>query len=217
MSDEKFQETLSVSVHEDVRSADKMGGDRPSDNVARTKELAMKYLARYVAPHNKPSREVMPEDIDRVLSEGEVMYNLCIIPRGGAANGAEAVAHMQIENDDPLAFFVTRRGEFVVNPKIGRTTNYYVDKDEGCMSFPAEPTKRVQRFHKVDVTFQTLVNGPEGKPVLSDAKTVGLSGHGAQVFQHECAHINGWNIYDADHVPEACMTKRTFDIKDNSA
>jgi peptide deformylase len=38
---------------------------------------------------------------------------------------------------------------------------------------------------------------------------VGLSGFAAKVFQHECSHINGWNMYDEDFVPEACKTLRT--------
>lgn len=209
MSDEPFQETLSVFVADDVAPADKMGGSPPPKTEKEgLRELAIKYLGRYVQPHNKVSREVTQEDVQTVIEEGKIMINLCRIPRGGAT-GAEAIAHMQIEDNDPLAFFVTQRGEVIINPEVIRSSDYMVDKEEGCMSFPAEPPKKVFRYHKTDVKFQTLIKDEEGNPKLSEPKTLTLSGHVAQVFQHEMAHLLGWNIYDEDYINEACKTKRT--------
>jgi hypothetical protein len=155
MSDEPFQETLSVSVSDEVTQTDAIvNKDGP-------RELAMKYLARYVPPHNKPSRLVTEEDVPKIVEEGKVMINLCRIPRGGA-RGAEAIAHMQIEDKDPLAFFVTQKGEVIINPEIVRHSCYMVDKEEGCMSFPAELPKKVFRYHKTDTKFQTLVKDADG-------------------------------------------------------
>lgn len=195
---------IKINVADDVASNDGIGGGN------NYMEQAIKFLSRYVPPHNKVSREVTDEDLDRVISEGEIMFNLCAIPRGGT-RGAEAIAHMQIEDKDPLAFFVTKNGEFVINPKIQRTTGVTVDSEEGCMSFPAEPAITVQRHHKIEATFQTLLpgEGEGGKPTLSPALRIGISGHNAKIFQHECSHINGWNIYDTDLDPNACRTSRT--------
>jgi peptide deformylase len=133
-----------------------------------------------------------------------------MIPRG-STTGAEAIAHMQIDDKDPLAFFVNKSGEFIINPKVVGSTRHTIDSKEGCMSYPAEPSKTVQRFNKIEVEFQTLLPGEKDgdKPILSPVMKINVSGRAAKVFQHECAHINGWNIYDSDFVPEGCKATRT--------
>jgi peptide deformylase len=205
MENKTFQENLSVFVSDNVAPADKMGGSPPAEQELR--ELAMKYLGRYVPAHNMPSRKVEEKDVPRVVEEGKIMITLCSIPRGGTT-GAEAIAHMQIDDKDPLSFFVTKRGEIIINPRIVRHSGYTVGKVEGCMSFPEEPAKEVSRYHKIEAAFQTLIKNEKGEPILSEEKTLSLSGFFAQIFQHEISHILGWNIFDHDYIEEACVTKR---------
>jgi peptide deformylase len=204
-----FQETLSVSVSDDVTavSVGPGGPDTPTEDLAaKRKEQELEYLRRYVAPHNTPSRLVTEEDIPRALEDAKVMLNLCHIPRG-ATGGAFAIAHTQIEDKDPLRFFVTEDGRMIVNPIIENPTNYYKDCEEGCMTYPGEPKIPVQRFHKIDMRFQAIIKNKDNpdKLELSEAVTETLSGTLAQVCQHEAAHLNGMSIYNKDHVPESCL------------
>lgn len=178
-----------------------------ADEIARYQEETMKYLQRYVEPHKIKSRWVTPEDMEYVVKEAQVCLQLCFTNHGMYGN-ANAIAHPQIEDKSPLRFFVMRTGMVIVNPIIVSHTKYPITKErgEGCMSYPSEPFKpNLQRFNKVDVQYQTLSPNPDGKPeslpVLSASVEGKFNGEIAQVFQHECAHLNGHYIYDEDYSP----------------
>lgn len=172
-------------------------------NEAIQKVLERKVILsnKYVKPHNIPGRKVEDKDIPRLLKDATFMHEMCMVGRGDYTT-AYAIAHTQVEEKDPLAFYVTIEGMIIINPVIVRHTNQLLDKREGCMSYPEEPMKVVLRFNKVTVKYQTLVQeaekeGEEAKdPVLSPIAETGYTAQQAQVVQHECSHLLGHNIYD---------------------
>lgn len=218
MTDEN---TLKINVHEDVKAlAVGIGNQAPpeidkaqlvedgkkvlSDEVARYYEESMKYLQRYVPPHKVKSRWVVATDLDRVLSEGQVMLQLCTIPHGMYGN-ANAIAHPQIEDKDPLRFFVTNNGLVIINPVCTSHTKYPVFKNQGCMSHPSEPIKTmVKSFNKITVKYQMLIKDDTEKPRISPPQEVTYNGNLAEVFVHELCHLNSTTIYDDFYVPESC-------------
>lgn len=206
-------ETLEVAVHETIALEDKGLGGQSSQTPVKPQmtqeemrayvlERQVELLSRYVPPHNKKSRDVTNADVDRVISEGEVMLALCSIPRGFYSEIA-ALAHSQIDDKDPLRFYVRPTGELIINPLIISHTKVPVFKDqEGCLSYPNEPMKTmVPRYNKVDIRYQTLKPGPDGKLVLTEPTVAYLNGNPAWEAQHECSHLNGFNLYDADFSP----------------
>lgn len=145
----------------------------------------------YVQPHDKVSREVVETDLPILLRDAEILYNLCFMSFG-AQTGALAVAHPQIDEEDPMRFFVTQVGEVVINPEIINHTGHTVDSEEGCLSFPWNPWTIVQRWNKCVVKYQTIAEDN----TLTEFKEVNLSGKMAKVFQHEIDHLDGKYIYD---------------------
>ena len=194
--------TAKVSVNESIKMTD-VPNDA-GDVMGRYYERQMEYLKRYVEPHKKLSRFITDKDINIVLSEGKVMLELCRIPRGIYGNIA-AIAHPQINDVDPLRFFVTAAGMLIINPVIINHTKTPIFKDEGCMSYPEELIKKVARYNKIIVEYQTLLKGEDGKPALSPVITEGYNGNIANVFQHEIGHLNGVYIYDKDYSAESSI------------
>lgn len=210
------ENVLQINVAETIKTGDTMGTFQNEETtvepqaVEDAKKLSMEeYMAhivkiqeRYVEPHNKKSRWVTPADIPRVLSEGKLLLELCNLPRGSYRSIA-ALAHSQIDDQDPLRFFVLPNGMVVINPVITGHTKVPVFKSEGCMTFPNEPMKTmVPRYNKVEVTFQLLAK-KEGQedPELSEPTSDTLNTNGAHIFQHEIAHLNGHQVYDEDYDP----------------
>jgi peptide deformylase len=154
----------------------------------KTKEELMKY---WIKPHNKKARDVEEKDVERVKKDAEKMLILCYAGNGKYPSGF-AVAHTQIEKKDPLNFYVTVKGEIVVNPKIIKHSNYMIDSEEGCLSFPDDEPKIVQRWQKCVVECQTVTE--KGK--LTEKGTANVSGKEAKITQHEVDHLEGINIYD---------------------
>lgn len=176
-----------------------------NDEIARYYEQTMKYLQRYVKPHKVKSRWVTEKDVEYLMKEGEVLLNLCNA-KHGVYGQANAIAHSQIEDKEPLRFFVLNTGMVVINPVIISHTKYPVFKTEGCMTYPGEPMKTMlKRFNKVTVRYQTLSPNPDEQegslPVISKPAEVTMKGITAEIFQHECAHLNGTYIYDEDYDP----------------
>jgi len=160
------------------------------------KEKIEELLKRYVAPHKKQSRLVTNEDIKRVVDESIIMHDLCFILRG-KCNGALAIAHQQIDDQNPLDFFVIREtGEIIINPKIVNHTRHTVDSEEGCLSFPDNDPIIVQRWNKIEVEYQTLgpVDGSQDEIKLVDMSS-GFSGRMAKIYQHEIDHAQNIYIY----------------------
>lgn len=186
---------ININVHDDVTQKEVMG---PAE--------------RWVEPHNKPARFVTHDDLDRVLKDAQAMLDMCYQGRG-VYEEAEALAHTQIESEDPLRFFVVRNGAVIINPVIIDHTQTPVDSVEGCLSFPEEPKKRVLRFNKIDVRMSVLSKDEEGNPFISSERVEKFSGPDSKMFQHEIGHLNGSNIYDEDYDPKKAIGEPSVDSK----
>jgi len=156
-------------------------------------------LERLVPPHDKKSREVTNEDVERVISEAKILYEICF-DHTGVYRGAYAMHHSQIDDKDPLSMFVTVDRKIVINPKILGHSSYLVDSEEGCVTFIEKPEVTVQRWRKMDVEYVTIMVDPddESKFKLSSVISEHLVGREAWVFQHEFDHGNASYIYPLD-------------------
>lgn len=150
------------------------------------------FNAYYVEPHQKISREVTNDDVKRLMEDAHIMYNLCYTQSGRYSGPHYGVAHAQINDTDPLRFFVTAAQEIIINPKITRHTKTTVDSVEGCLSFQTMPMVKVQRYNKCEVEYQIL----NEDMTLSEPIQAKLSGKGAFVYQHEIDHMDAKYIYD---------------------
>ena len=147
---------------------------------------------KIIEPHKNPARAVVTqEDIDRVLQSAYKMTSLCR-QRHGLYEFGRAIAHTQVEKADPLSFFVTHEGFVFVNPEIISHDYMPVLKSEGCLSFPHNKEKQVQRYKKIKVQYQKILEG--GSELKTLTRTV--SGIVAEVFQHEIDHLKGKYVYD---------------------
>lgn len=75
--------------------------------------------------------------------------------------------------------------------KVAVKNNYKVK--EGCMSFPHRTAKNMDRYFEVVVEYQvpqTILGFTRLKKVRETVK--GLKAH---IFQHECDHMNGINMF----------------------
>lgn len=219
MSNEKDPNTFEVSVHDSVGVREVgPGGPVPKEPATQEKtdeelqaereEAIRKVLERkveladkYVQPHTVVSRRVKEEDLPRLLQDAKIMHEMCLVGHG-EYNTAFAIAHSQIEDKEPLRFFVTIKGEIYINPVITAHGHELQQVQEGCMSHPSEPMKTVTRFKKVTAKFRTIahkVNPQTGESLgahyLSREVTREFDGAMAQILQHECQHLNGWDIY----------------------
>lgn len=154
-------------------------------------------VLRVVPPHSKVSRDVVESDIDRVVEEAKILYTLCF-QKHGLAIGAKAMAHPQIDNKDPLRFFVTVKKELVINPVVTRHTNATCDSKEGCYSFEKNLPIIVQRYHKIEVEFITLMVDPENKDKFKFSSVLkeSLNGLEARIWEHEVDHLNAIYIFN---------------------
>lgn len=221
MSTEKDPNTFEVSVAESIGMSELSPGGAtapaPAEEVvektdeeiqAEREEIIRKVLERkveladkYVAPHEKVSRRVKAEDLARVIEDATVMHEMCMVGRG-EYNTAYALAHSQINDQDPLRFFVTMKGEIYINPVITAHSHVLSQIQEGCMSYPEEPMRSVTRFEKVTVKYRTIAHKVSqstgesvSEPYLTNEITSEFNGMMAQIMQHECQHFNGWDIY----------------------
>lgn len=141
-----------------------------------------------VKPHKKISRECIESDTPLILEHGKKMHELCH-QSAGRYSGGLAIAHCQVEEKDPLRFFVTKEEAIIINPEIINHTKVTVDSEEGCLSFPDRPETIVQRYNKVCVKYKTV----SGAIIRKD-----FGGKIAKVFQHELDHMNGKYIFDEE-------------------
>lgn len=146
-------------------------------------------------PGEGVSRPVKTEEIrDRVVPLIIPMQALCIMPLGFHARGALAIAHCQVEADDPLRFFVTSDGVAYVNPHIvaKRFPFFY---SEGCMSFASrQGLRQVQRFHKIIVSY-TRVDPFGNTEGVRSRELDNRRDRLAVIIQHEIDHFNGKHIF----------------------
>lgn len=200
--------TQEVSVNDTVGLSEQTPGS-PKDTkpAGMSREDIIKYVLErkvflsehFVAPHHKKSRRVTNEDLLRVIEDAKVLHEICLVGRGDY-NAAFAMAHPQIDDQDPLRFFITQEGQFYINPVIINHTKHLNDKKEGCMSNPSDPMKTVMRFHKITVRYQTIAykekNGQVvSEPFLTPEVTAEYGSRESEILQHEMQHLNGSNIY----------------------
>jgi len=145
----------------------------------------------YVAPHTLKSRPCTEEDIDKILELAPTMAGLCHIGRGMYPAGF-AIVHAQLDDKDPMAFFVNSIGDIFINPKITNHTKYLIPKKESCLSFPNMAPTTVLRPNVVEGEF-TLLNLETKK--FAGVKKFKLKGIEAQVMCHEIDHLEGKYIY----------------------
>lgn len=101
----------------------------------------------------------------------------------------------------PLRMFVTNQSmkscpvpPFVINPVILEKSQETEMLDEGCLSFPGFFMK-VRRHKQIKVTYVTLTK-VDGKYEAKQMEET-YDGFWAQVFQHECDHLDGKLFVDA--------------------
>lgn len=169
-------------------SEEKKEDSKPNET---SKNAPIDFKALLVRPHEKKSRPVEEKDLYIVIEDAHKLYNLCHT-KIGPIPGSFAIHHSQIEDEDPMNFFVTADKEIVINPVITRHTKTTVEKVEGCVTFYDRYPVKVQRYNKIEVEFSNLTS--EGK--IGPAKKVGFSGREAQIFQHEIGHALAQYIYE---------------------
>lgn len=153
-------------------------------------------IHKLVPPHDKKSRIVTNEDIDRVTEESKILHEICFTSNG-LYKGAYAMHHSQIDDKDPLQFFVTADRKIIINPVVLRHSNYTVDSKEACMSFPSYPQVAIPRWQKMEVEYQTVMVDPDNKDKfkLSSKIQESLSGFISFIFQHEIDHADAKFIH----------------------
>lgn len=154
-------------------------------------------LKRLVPPHKKKSRFVTAEDdINKIIEEVKILHAICF-ESTGLYHGAYAMHHSQIDDKDPLNMFVTAEKKIVINPVIIQHSNYTVPSKEGCITFPGKLLTMVDRWHKMEVEYVTIMVDPKDKDKfkLSSKIKESLSGKEAIIFQHEFDHGEAKYIY----------------------
>jgi len=211
------EEEMAKPTKEEWAKIEEESKKERDEAIQKVLERKVELSGKYVKPHNKVSRKVKASDLKRVIKDATFMHEMCLVGRGDYTT-AYAIAHPQIDEKDPLAFYVTIEGHIIINPVIVRYTHQFIDKKEGCMSYPEEPMRICLRFNKVTMTYQTLTQKekdgkPVGKPTLSAEVTTEYTGTHSQVVQHELAHLLGHNIYDEDHTATHSVEKKFLDTK----
>ncbi len=125
-----------------------------------------------------------------------------------------ALAHNQVEDKKPLAFFVMDskyvgkdkmfEANAIINPDILESPEHIdihkedgtkdirkntYEVEEGCFSFPFRQPKKVKRYYRIKVRYYI--------PGFFGLKKVEkwIEGLAAHIFQHEEQHCRGKNIY----------------------
>lgn len=143
-----------------------------------------------VKPHRQKSREVTTDDIARVLSAVPDMRTL-FGPR------TVALAHAQVDDRDPLRFFVLagqwleHRQIIIVNPRITRAGKQLVESLEGCHTYQDRASIIKNRKRLLTVEYQVIRDGK-----LSEYLPEDLKNFLAFVFQHELDHMDAIYCYD---------------------
>ncbi len=133
----------------------------------------------------------------------------------GYYNKAFSISHCQV-NEKPYAFFVVAPeclkekmfvDDVIINPEIVECKPYkqitdkvkipnIIEYQEPCLSFPFRKPKAVKRYDVIKVKYQ--IHG-----LLGGFRTIKaeLKGIASEIFQHECDHIQGKNIYFTSESP----------------
>ena len=168
--------------------------------------MSEKIKTNLIKPHNKVSRPVEDKDVDRVYNEAKEMYKI-FDEKIGIYRGYYAIAHPQIEGENPLRFFVVNPKAdimsdlpeaVIINPEIYQHDDSFPSHsgekkeiEEGCLTFPNIPPTKVRRWYKCQVRFKVLLPHKQ----ISGWKYLNTKGTLAQVFQHEIDHLDAKYIY----------------------
>lgn len=143
---------------------------------------------------NKQSRKVTEEDMQTVRDLIRDIQRLCNKPLGPNNIRAEAIAHCQVDQSDPMRFFVLKDGTTYVNPHIIERIGKPIRNMEGCMSYAnADAKLSTMRYKKLRIKC-TVLKDPFCDPV--DHRDLVVTGLLAFIMQHEIDHMNGKHIYD---------------------
>jgi peptide deformylase len=148
-----------------------------------------------ILQHNEISKRSEPvTDIEKQVKPFiEEMARLCRTPING--RHGIAIAHCQVEKDNPLRFYVFANGDCVVNPLIiSVNEKTWMMHPEGCLSFKNRPMIAVPRYRIIKARY-TLVNN-NGVHVVNKK----LHDMTAFVMQHETDHFDLKYIYDEDKI-----------------
>ena len=156
-----------------------------------------------IKPHKNISRPVITrEEIEMIPNIALKMDNLMFeLLREKKFKKIFAIAHPQVEKDNPLRFFMLCRynqqivdndrygfrSYIIINPIITRHSNYANKLTEGCLSFQKEGDVKIDRWHKIEVNYQTIDH--ENKGGLLENR-ISLSGIPAEIVQHEIDHFD---------------------------
>lgn len=197
---ENQPKTLSINVTDDIKTKDIPPGET---SLNESSEYYQQAINRCVPAHNVKSRWVTLSDVPLIIKEAKILLALCNLTFGDYTN-IPALAHTQINDKDPLRFFVLNSGVIIINPIIINHTKVPVLLIEGCISYPKEKKLNlVPRYNKITVTFQTVINPKDdGNLELSTPITKEFNTRMSQIFQHEISHLNGFNIYDKGYQAE---------------
>ncbi|MCK5027371.1 MAG: peptide deformylase [Candidatus Pacebacteria bacterium] len=138
----------------------------------------------------KQSRKVLESDFERIKKLSGEMIDLCRTKLGRYPM-AHAIAHCQVDHNDPLRFFVTYDGMVIINPKIVKRDSETITIIEACYSFANREGKNIKRYAKIYVDYQFMKKKGDvvqrRDQLFEDTK--------ARVVQHELDHFQGKSIY----------------------
>jgi len=156
----------------------------------------------HAQPAKRPSRRIedLNSEKDKVLSIAREMTDLLFAQnklKQSQGRAGLALHHAQVTSE-PIALFVVLPG--IIPAKEGAWDTIMINAEviekrekttmlEGCMSFPNRQDKKMPRYNEVIVNYVTV----EDDEFVKRNKT--LYGVQAQIFQHECEHQAGQNIY----------------------
>lgn len=158
-----------------------------------------------IPPHRNIAAKI-PEftpEIDKLAKELQNFLDHGQVTPPGINKYGHALHHCQVELK-PLNFFVMRRQRgddensiiAFFNPKvIERDKDSRREIMEGCLSFPFRADKKVLRCQRVKVSYDVPVESKLGSKWKFEHREEWVEGLMAQVFQHECLHAAGQNIY----------------------
>ena len=141
-------------------------------------------LTNHCKKHARPVEEA---DIHKIAEMLEEMVLLCWSPRGKYLS-ASSLCHSQIDDKDPLRFFIFSSGAVIINPKITEKSDP-ITNAEACFSYPFRPPKKMKRYNKIRVWYKEL-RIYEGKKQVKQLHE-DIEGQKAFDFQHAIGHFIG--------------------------
>lgn len=168
-----------------------------------------------IPPHKNISRPAKKSDAEFIAREATEMMLLAATLEQARENFSDvfAIHHSQVSRK-PIDFFIINPTNatvikdykhlahfVIINPEIVRHTGHTVKKKEGCLSFPKELNRPMDRWNKIEATYQFLDENLNDEDLidfsLSDERPLlACSGLLSQIFQHEIGHANAKCIFN---------------------